>query len=453
MVDYAQIARRLGAPELIILWLSAVVRSEKILAVPATPNEKAIYGLALLRLGAFREAEQILSEVDPEDDPQVYFYRASLNINQWNYRKAIPDLKRYIKHPDVIAYSRLVGRLNLCAALATHKNFKQTERLFSQLMRKLRQQNLPLLIGNLLEIRSQWLIGQNCLDEALKDLAEAEELLKKADQRSLLYIDKWKLIIKLRTAKDKTKDKNRVLSEMENLKARATQLKNWETIRDCDLHRAVIMNDQNLILRVYWGSQSPAYKKRAAELFGSMVFQKSFIWKSNPQSGGPIIDLVSAAPTRLLQKLFFILSRDLYQPLRITEIIDQLYPEEYYHPVASPARLHRLIARARQWLRKRNYPVAVAAFRNAYQLTFIFDCQLKLSETLEDFERLELPVVTRNEFFKANEWAKELNISSRTARLHILKLVKEGKIEAVGHGPRTKYRIKPEFDLTRRKIF
>lgn len=439
IVDYAQIARRVGAPELIVLWLGSIVRSEKILAVPATEKEKAIYGLGLLRLGAFREAEQILSEINPESDPNVYFYRASLNINQWNYSKAVPDLKRYIRHPNVLPYSRLVGRLNLCAALITHTNLEQTELQFSQLMRKLKRLNFPLLVGNLLEIRSQWLFDQNRFEEALKDLTEASDLLKKADERSLLYIEKWRLIIKLKASANK----NPTLLQIDDIKNRATRLKNWETLRDCDFHRAVIMNDQNLILKVFWGSKSKAYKKRIYEMFDSTIFLNTFLWSSsNSQNSGPVIDLVSIAPTRSLQKLFFILSRDMYQPLRITEIIDSLYPDQYYHPVAGPAKLHRLIARARQWLKKNNYPIAISAFRNAYQLTFTADCQLKLSSELAPFEGIKLPTITKNDFFKANEWAKELNISARTARQQILNLIKENKIESIGHGPKTRYRMK-----------
>jgi hypothetical protein len=45
LVDYGNIARRVGAPDLIILWLSSVVRSEKALQVKATEKEKALYAL------------------------------------------------------------------------------------------------------------------------------------------------------------------------------------------------------------------------------------------------------------------------------------------------------------------------------------------------------------------------------------------------------------------------
>src|SRR5262249_15524932 len=162
-------ARRVGAPDLIVLWLRPIVRSEKILAQAATEKEKALYALGLLRLGAFFEASQILSEVDPEKDPQVYFYRASMTINQWNYSKAIPDLKKYLHHTEVPAYSKLVGRLNLCASLVSVLKTDLAEKEIGKLMRKLERSENPLLKGNLLEIRSQLLHEQGKSDQALLD--------------------------------------------------------------------------------------------------------------------------------------------------------------------------------------------------------------------------------------------------------------------------------------------
>ena len=147
LVGYAQIARRVGASDLILLWLRPIVRNEKVLAKPATDSEKAIYGLALLRLGAFREARQILDAVNPEKDPQVYFYRASLQMNQWNYKKAIPDLKRYVRQKEIPAYSRMVGRLNLCASLVSNQSWALAEAEIGKLMRLFEKTQVPLLKG------------------------------------------------------------------------------------------------------------------------------------------------------------------------------------------------------------------------------------------------------------------------------------------------------------------
>jgi hypothetical protein len=76
-------------------------------------------------------------------------------------------------------------------------------------------------------------------------------------------------------------------------------------------------------------------------------------------------NIVALVPAPVLKNLSFILTREFYRSLCITEISDDLYPNEYNHPVASPAKLHRLVARARQWLQKNNYPVIIQSFRGA----------------------------------------------------------------------------------------
>lgn len=130
MVNFAHIARRVGLPHTIIILLNHVIRSEKRSLTPASSEEKAIYGLGLLRLGAFNEAEKILNSVNPDEDPQVYFYKASLYINQWNYSKAIPLLRHYIKNEKVNSYQKLVGRINLCAALVSLKKIKLRQHIY-----------------------------------------------------------------------------------------------------------------------------------------------------------------------------------------------------------------------------------------------------------------------------------------------------------------------------------
>lgn len=436
LVDYAQIARRVGAPDLIVLWLRHIVRAEKPLALKPSAKEKAIYGLGLMRLGAFREACQIFADVEPEDDPQIYFYRASLNMNQWNYARAISDLRKYSRHKDIPAYSRLVGRLNLCAALVSSGKKQAANVEIEKLLRILKRKKILLLQGNLLEIRSQLFCEERRFEEALKDLDDASRILSHADARSLLYVEKWRLIIKLKADPD-----DRIaLTRFETLKSTAIAIKDWETVRDSDLHKALALKDRNLILSVYWGSKFKAYKKRILTQFGDLTIEPAYDWTNEPSRNTPIVDLVAKAPTKSLRKLFYILTREMYQPLRATEIIDTLYPDEYYHSIASPAKLHRLIARARNWLVASAFPVSIDSYRNAFRLRLTGPCRLRLLAEPPSKPTPPMPAVTEREFFTTKEWAREKGVSERTARREILALTATGMIEGVKRGPRTKYR-------------
>ena len=154
LVDFAHIARRLGQPDLIITLLNPIVRSEKKLQQPATTNEKAIYGLGLFRLGAFKEAEKILESIDAKLDAQIYFYKASLYMNQWNYAKAVPLLRRYVLDSTITPYQRFVGELNICASLVSLKRNKAAVLAIKKLMKQLEKTDYNLLKGNLFEIKS-----------------------------------------------------------------------------------------------------------------------------------------------------------------------------------------------------------------------------------------------------------------------------------------------------------
>lgn len=439
LIEYAQIARRVGASDLIVLWLRPIVRAEKVLALPASDAEKAIYGLGLLRLGAFHEATRILSEVDPTMDSQVYFYRASLKINQWNYAGAIPDLKKYIRHPKTQSYSKFVGRLNLCAAYVSGES-KHSEKAGPEievLWKRLQKGGSDLLKGNILEIRSQWWYEQGNTVRALEDLEHAARLLHKADTRSLLYVKKWRAIIKLRNSRNQLQG----LRALAEVQVQARILEDWETVRDCDLQKALALHDRELILRVFWGSKFEAYKKRIRRLYGELVVADRFYWTHDSTAPGEILDLVPLAPTPKLRQLFFVLTRELYRPVRTTEIIDSLEENHFYDPFTSPARLHRLVARARTWLHENKFPVEIVSYRNAFQLRTTAACQLLLWKEFPSAEPT-LPAVTTQEYFTSSEWARERGVSERSARREILRLVRKGLVRSLIRGRKTKYRLK-----------
>lgn len=433
LVEYCQIARRVGAPDLIVRWLQPAVRVKK----DATESEKALYALGLFRLGAFREAEQLLSECRAETEPQIFFYRASLYINQWNYHQAIPELRKYIRNPKVTEYSKLVGRLNLCASLVGNQDFNKAELEIEKLLKKVGSQEYSLLRGNLLEIRSQLFVEKEKFDQALKDLTDAGSLLKNADERSMVYVDKWKAIIHLK----KCPPPKTNFQIFDSIRERALHIQDWETIREIDLSWSLAAHDHDLFLRVYWGSRFNHYKDRVKKLFNdNRNIKDQFIWKNSPEEQTEMaFDLVEMAPTKLLKRLFFILTRDFYRPFRSTELIDYIYENEFYNPISSPVKLHRLLLRARVWLREMGLPIIIEVKRNSFRLKA--QTPLILKSNLGASEHFfQLPTEFLHKSFTATEWARVFDISERSARRQLSGLVVQGVLAKVGHGRRTKYR-------------
>lgn len=438
LIEYGHIARRVGAPDLIVRWLRPYVRSEKGLLIQPRNEEKALYALGLFRLGAFREAAQLLETCRPEIDPQVRFYRASLFINQWSYQKALPELRKYIRDHRTPTYSKLVGRLNLCASLVFIHNYPQAEQEISILLKKLEKAHLLLLKGNLLEIRSQLFIETNNFESALRDLDEAGVLLQRADPRTLLYVNKWKEIIKL---KIEGPDKYNPLL-FKRIRDRATAIQDWETLRHCDLAWAIATHDTDLLLRVYWGSLFPDYKKHVLFLFQDRVkIAPKFNWIfGSGNLDNPQLDLVELAPTRTLRKLFYFLTRDFYRPLRVTELIDFIYSDEFYNQTTSPQKLHRLIARARIWLKDSQLPFKIDSHLNAFKLESLTDCSLLLkNEFTEESPTIEIPAEFTERTFSSQEWAKTHRVSNRTARRQLLHLLEKGLLSKISFGSQTRY--------------
>lgn len=437
LVDFAQIARRVSAPELIILWLRHIIYSSKSLEKKATAAEKAIYGLGLLRLGAFGEAEKILNSVSPKEDPQVYFYKASLFINQWAYRKAIPLLRHYIKHPDVTAYQKLVGRLNLCASLVSLEKFELAETEISRLLKHLDRGGHQLLKGNLLEIRAQLFYSTGRLNEALKSLEESQSLLKHA-HKMILFVNKWKILTALKSSPEDPI----ILENLKQLKEKSLQAKEWEIIRDIDLHLAQYQKEDSLFNKVFWGSLFSEYKKKVTRICASRRFKELLYFDWGVEEAQQTYDVVGLAPTKLLKSLFFILTREFYRPLRTTEILGLLYPENHYNASSDPVKLQRLIQRARIWLVEANIPIRIVSYRNSFKIEMLDSIKVRVWSQLPQDELIAIPAILRNqEDFTTKDWAKIQNVSRRTAQRQIQQYIHLGRIKAYSFGPKARFRF------------
>lgn len=438
--EFAQIARRVGEPALIIRWLRPIVRIDKPIQQPATDMEKAIYAAGLVRLGAFREAEEIFKNLSCQENPEIYFLKASLYINQWEYKKASIELKHHINHKLSNSYSKLVSRLNLCSALVLQKKLNEARIQIQALSSDLSKKEEHLLFGNLLEIQSNLKYLSGDMTGALTDLENASKILQKADPRSLLYVKKWQTLISLRKVHDQTK----IHLLLDQIKNQAIQIRDWETARDCDLQLAILTQDKEIFLKVYWGSIFFAYKKRALLEFNpKLKLEKHYIWHfHNSDQSSPDYDLVKAAPTLTLKKLFFVLTREFYRPLRSTEIIDILFPNEYLNIISSPAKLHRLVSRGRQWLKQMKLPVDIEVNDNEIKLIIEKPCRLHLFETIQNEKVIRIPNgLKKLPYFSVADWVKLEHISSSTALRRIKELIKKKEVRMIHSGKAAKYKF------------
>ena len=140
-----------GRADIAIRILHPVVRPSNPSAQPASDLEKAEYAAALTYIGASDEALDLLSHLDSKEQPQVLLYHSFALFAQWDYRSAIPLLSGYIASPQLTDYQRLVGKVNLAAALINQNEHAAADRTIADILQATEEGNLQLLHGNALD--------------------------------------------------------------------------------------------------------------------------------------------------------------------------------------------------------------------------------------------------------------------------------------------------------------
>jgi hypothetical protein len=147
----AHLANRNHAYLLALRILHPLIRAGLEGISPARPEALAVYARSLLWIGAAEEADRILADVRGNAD--VVFTQALISFSRWDYAKAIPMLTRYIRSPKITDYQRLVGRVNLIAALITVEKFDDARKLLLILKPEVKAQTQSkILYGNCLEL-------------------------------------------------------------------------------------------------------------------------------------------------------------------------------------------------------------------------------------------------------------------------------------------------------------
>jgi tetratricopeptide (TPR) repeat protein len=365
LVEYADLARRVQRPDLIIRWLRAVVRPEKPVTPVASVREIAIYALGLSRLGVFGEALDLLSNLPTQDHPQVLFYLGLVHIEQWDYEAAQFPLQKYINRKDISDYQKMAGLLNLAACYVSERNWSKANETLSLLLLGSNTEDRLLIRANTFELLAQSKIFQNQYAEALDYLAQSHAILGKNNIQYEFFIRKWKAIAQF------IHDPSTIDGLM-NIRQQAWDTRAWETVRECDFFRAQVLRDHDLFLTVYFGSHAKAYRQRILKLYGwdqvLPLAHRLPILKFSPSKNDIIYNF---RPTELglpslLQELLLILLSDLYRPFPLPELFAKLYPTEYFNPQSSIHKVEQLLQRLRQKLVQKNIPMEICSELGRY---------------------------------------------------------------------------------------
>jgi hypothetical protein len=438
----AALARRTGLFSLALQLLHSAVRSEKGALAQSSPAERVEYAGSLLQLGAVREARELLATVPGRDFPLADLFLAFGHFSEWEYGQAAPVLRRYVANPLLTGYQRLIGEVNLAAAMVIAGGQPdETRLLIERLLARTEQENNQLLYGNVLEIAAQDAFYQN-------ESARMLSLLERIPNPDDLMARKWRAIAKTR----RHGQQERGCEELRKVRSQALRELNWEAVRECDLFLGAALGEESLLRRVYFGSPFPAYRARVEQMCGRRFSGAVPSIELGSGENSKELDLMQPTttglkPGQLPHRLLLALFEDAYKPKSIAALHGAVFPESYFNPLSSPQQVHQGLKRLRLALAGSASFLGVAEAREFYRLRTRKGVRLEVkfpkAEEAHRIREAHWALALRRDGFvsgKARQVATIWGISLRSANRALGELARAGKLEKRGKGKATVYR-------------
>jgi hypothetical protein len=392
IAEFADIARRLNMPRLMLVLLKPIIHSEKLGEPPATVRERALYATGLSRLGVFTEAQNILRKLESNKNPEVLLFTAQNLMLQWDYFGAIPKLKKYVQREDISQYQKHVGQVNLVSCLIGDMRWSHANALLDALNTELaslsRQQSseaesYTLLHANVLGLWAHAAFLQGDLEKSHRAVQQAGQMLSGSRSRYELLAKKWQAVVDL----FQNPQSQRAQDEFARLKAEAFKARDWETFRDFEFYEALSRRDDNLFIRLYHGTPYASFRKRIKKIYQpSKQIPKMIQWQiqdlSSPMVSGQIpadriFDLTRGGEAGnpatlfdqpLLFRLLQFLTKDFYRPVSLGSVFSALYPNEKFNPHSSSNRVHLVVKRLRKWFVVHQIPLDIEVENEFFHL-------------------------------------------------------------------------------------
>lgn len=437
----AKLCRRVGLYETAMRLLAPlVVEGRKPQGDQPTAAELAEYAVVLQRCGVIDEALKILSGISPDSEPEVLLFQAYCHFNRWEYQESIPLLRAYVAR-DLPPYQKMIGNVNLAAALATTRAHGEALDLLAHLLSEAAASGNLRLQANCHEIRSQIHLVENRLEDAEDDLRAAMKILEGEGTVAELSSRKWQAVLDATRAGD--------TEPLKKFRAAAVEFGDWEAIRHTDLNLLKIEFDEHLFQFHMFGSPWLGYRASAQGALSRLIEVETFDFGS----GGELLDMRSGhlgGVERLetgskLHRALSALMRDFYRPVTPGTMFNNLFPGEYYDVFSSPNRVHQVLFRLRRWLDDASLPVELVHDRAGYSLRVRGPLSIRVPFVWRDPDaRVELLRQLRShplarQAFAAADLAAALGVSTAVARRFLKWAVDLGHLEKTGAGSGTRY--------------
>ena len=298
-------------------------------------------------------------------------------------------------------------------------------------------------------------------------MIEAQQSLAQTTGRYLFYVKKGFALLQVL----KTKGSQESLDQLRVIRQEAIELKQWESLRDCDLFEALATENKYLLRKVLLGTPHASYRRRVSAMTETPSTNSVFELQMdsgypNGSNGNDCFDGPdgsaevktlsvtegigsngeSLARRPVLHSLLQALFLDFYKPAKLGFIFRHLFPEENFNPISSPARVFAAIHNLNVWLQSSQTPLHIKIDEGEFHLqvssplkVIVESRKIKAGKALYELTRLQSVVGFRT--FKANDVLTALQLSKPT----VLGILREGlrnkKLIKIGQGRSTLYRF------------
>ena len=447
---YANISRRVFDFRLALRILNPIVRAENSFQQPAIETELIEYAESLRRVGAVSEAVKILEGINRKKFPQAGFHLALCHMAQWRTAPVINLLTEYIASFSEPTYAQCVAKVNLAAALIAEEHLSEASSLLDELLIETKEKSFKLLYGNTNELSAQIeILHKKNWQQADKYLSDAMTVLgDSTNSADLLFIQKWQAVMESYQAE-------RATESLYKVRQRAVEIQHWETIRSCDFYIAKINQDIPALVRLYFATPFESFRKKIITEPGlNEAIPDSYVWHQegvNPKrvfnvTLGESEDGTMSLPTgQALHLLLILLTRDLYRPQPLLSLFAGVFQNEYFNPESSANRIHQLTKRLREWIAENDLPVELKELDGNYNLQITGSLGFVLPKQPLPLCQHELELIKLatkvGEQFTAKEAAQGVSTSLATVQRLLVWGAESGRIEVLGKGPKTRYRL------------
>lgn len=332
MAKTAKLFRRIGMVDPALHILHPIVRPKTPLKKPATSQELVEYALCLKDVGAIDEACELLESVSLKKAPEALLYKTVFRFAEWDYRRGIHHLIRLINLCPRDSYLNRLAQLHLATAFVAEEKYEEAATVLAELQESTSLKGEYLMFCNSLEISAQVAIYTQNFPAAEACLSEAAAVLESARALDSMWVTKWRAILNAYMKND--------VNALAAARQKANAKHQWEKVRELDLVACKIENNESLMLKLYFGTAFPGFRRRLEKEFGEMPVETAYVQKDGVYTTKKFHDPINIqkdlkgdlSPNSLPHKMLVTLLADTYRGLRVGQLFSRVFPGQQYHP-------------------------------------------------------------------------------------------------------------------------